>query len=403
MATEPAMPKVNIALSDRTGGRIGGRLLAICAALALGQFALVTSTFMLTGLLATIAGDFHIGIGPAGQVLSAFSLSYAVASPILASLTATYPRRMLLMGSLAAFCAANLAAWGADSFSGLIIARIIAAAADGLFAATAASVAVSLAPAGTKGRVLAFVNSGVTLAFVVGVPLGSIVGAMAGWRSSFVMVSVFGAIALAGLWIVLPRLAGTTTPVRIQDRLRVLASPPVLAALSIIVLSYSGLFSVYAFLVPLLRAFAGAEQADMPGLLFAFGSATVVGNLVGGAAADRIGSVATIRLSLLVAAPLLASMPFVISTTSSAFALLAAWGLVHYAGLPALQHKIAQVAGDDAPVALALSGSAVYIGVALGTMIGGSLITTAPLLLVCFAAAILKGGALVPLWFLSRR
>jgi MFS transporter, DHA1 family, inner membrane transport protein len=363
-----------------------------CGLLALGQFALVTSVFMLTGLLPAISDHYRVSTAAAGQVIGIFSLSYAVSAPFLAIATARLPRRPLLVGVLLVFCMTNLLAAIAPGFGWLLATRVLAAATDGLYAATATAVAAAIAPAARRGLVLAIVNTGVTLAFVVGVPLGTYVGQTFGWRGTFYMVAAIAAIAAMGLALAMP--AAVTPPVAsFRSRLAVLRTPGVLPTLGVAMLSYSGLFIIYTFLAPLLASVAGVPASDMRRMLLAFGLATVAGNALGGLAADRWGSSATIAASLIIVAPLLAALPLVATTPASAVALLFAWGVVHYAGLSPLQHRMATLAPKNADVALALNGSAIYLGVAAGSAVGGLALGLVPIAALGILAAIFKLGA----------
>lgn len=372
------------------------RLLLICALLALGQFALVTSTFMLTGLLGPLGTDFGVSMAAAGQVIGLFSLSYALSAPLLAVATARVARRPLLIAALAIFAAANLAGAAAMSFGFLLAGRVVAAAADGLYAATASAIAATLAPPRLRGRVLALVNTGVTLAFVAGVPLGTLIGQRFDWRGTFVMVAAIAAAAAIGLAAALPDVP-TPRIASLKERVAVLRAPGIAATLLIATLSYTGLFTIYTFLAPLLAATAGVPAAQMSGMLLAFGFATVAGNALGGYAADRWGAVPAIAVSLLTAAPLLAALPAVATTPARAALLLFAWGVVHYLGLSPIQHRLATLAPSNPSVALALSGSAVYLGVAAGSAVGGAVASFAPIVALGAVGAAFKLAALVPL------
>lgn len=347
--------------------------LSLYLVLAAGQFALVTSVFMLTGALQGLAGAFGVSVGHAALAISVFSAAYAIATPFLAAAVAGCSAKVILIGSLLVFAAACLASPLVEDFRLLLALRVVAAGADGLYAATATAVAAALAPQGRKGRLLAVVNGGVTLAFVAGVPLASLLARAHGWPSMFHLVAGLALAAALGVALRLPRAeAPPHTPLR--ARLGVLLRPGMAPTLAVTAISYAGLFTVYNFTQPLIAALGLAAVVGPAGLLLAFGLATIVGNLVGGALADRFGVGWVVSLSLGGLAALLALMPAIAGSREGAFAFYAGLGLLHYLALTPIQHRIVELAGPHAGVGLALNASATYVGVAIAAQVGGWLV-----------------------------
>ncbi|MEA3012537.1 MAG: transporter, family, inner rane transport protein [Sphingomonadales bacterium] len=380
--------------SADSGGR--ARLYLVCGLLAIGQFALVTSVWMLTGLLKPLSAEFDVSLGTAGQVLSVFSISYAISTPLLAVATAQVKRRTLLVSVLLLFVGANLLAAFASNFGMLLASRAVAGAADGLYGATATAAAVALAPPEWRGRVLALLNTGVTLALFAGVPLSTMIGHEFGWRGTFLAVAGIAGVAGLGLIFLLPHVA--TPPVAsLKERLSVIRIPGVIPTLAIAGLSYIGLFTVYAYLAPILSERAGVGAADMSKMLLAFGFATVIGNWLGGQAADRWGCRKALGFSLIMLVPLLVALPILSQTPASAAVMLFLWGGFHYFGLSPLQLQLATIAPNHAGVALALNSSVIYLGVAAGAALGGVMVDNFPLLLFGFAGAAFKLAALLVL------
>ena len=167
--------------------------------LCLGAFAIGTEGFMIAGLLPVLAADLGVSVPASGQLVTVFAVTYAVGSPVMATLLGNVDRRRVLIGALAIFAAGNLLAAGAHSFGQLMAARVLLALAAGVFLPTANAVATSLVPAARSGTALAIITGGGTVAVALGVPLGAWIAAQGDWRSTFVACGVLSALATAGL------------------------------------------------------------------------------------------------------------------------------------------------------------------------------------------------------------
>lgn len=348
-------------------------MIANCLMLAAGQFALVTSVFMLTGILPEIATDFGVGIGRMGYAIAAFSLTYAIASPLLAVATSRFGARVILITCLLVFAAANVAATLVTDFTFLLIARVVAAAADGLYAATACALVAQSAPPERKGFMLALVNLGVTLAFLVGVPLTTYLAELFRWPGPFFFVAALAAVTALALAIRLPH-SSNPNVASLRERLLIFSVPKMLPTLLVTVVSYVGLFTVYNFIAPLLLQTLPPHEYSLARLLFTFGLATILGNVAGGLAADRWGANVIVIVSLAVLAAVLFAADLFTGAVPTAYALMFILGFAHYMALTPLQYRIAQLGRDNAAIALALNGSSTYVGVALAAVVGGAVI-----------------------------
>src|ERR671916_750427 len=188
--------------------------------LALGNFAVGTGSFVFAGLLEGVARDLSVSVGTAGQLISAYAIVYAFGAPVLATVTSDVPRRPL------------------------IVSRVVAACGAALFTPTSAAVAASLAPSGRRGKALATVTGGLTIAFAFGIPLGTLVGDRFGWRSAFVLVGVLGAIAVAGIAPFLPNRAGPP-PASLGERVGAVRQPVILATLALTAIGLGSGFVVF--------------------------------------------------------------------------------------------------------------------------------------------------------------
>jgi len=257
-------------------------------ALALGTFAIGTGSFVFAGPLEGVARDLSVSIGAAGNLVTVFAVTYAVSSPMLVTLVgSTAPRRVLVV-AMAVFMLANSAAVVVPTFGLLLLCRMLAAGGAAVFTPTALSVAAGLAPSQERGRSLSFVTGGLMVSFVIGIPLGSIIGAYSGWRMTFVMVAVLGVVAALGIRMLLPDVESPPV-VGFRERVDTLKRPAVLAALCLTTLGLMGGFVVFTYVGPLLAQITGFGGAGVSGLLFLFGVAALLGNSLGGYGADHFG------------------------------------------------------------------------------------------------------------------
>src|SRR5271170_5825578 len=210
----------------------GFRQFAPLVWLALGTFATGTESFMIAPLLPGLARDLSVTLTVAGQLVTVFGLTYAVSSPALSALTASIGRRKLLLASMAAFALANFVASTTTGFWQLLAARVLLACAAGLYVPSASALAGAVVAPERRGTALAIVNGGTSIAVALGVPLGAIVGHVLGWRMTFVGVGLMASIAVAGLFVGIPRGIdkGLSVP-SIRERLAVAQQAPILIGL----------------------------------------------------------------------------------------------------------------------------------------------------------------------------
>ncbi|HKE18550.1 MAG TPA: MFS transporter [Kofleriaceae bacterium] len=345
--------------------------------LALGAFAIGTEGFMVAGLLPDIAGDLHVSIPAAGQLVTVFALTYALGSPILAVVTGGRDRRRLLMSSMAMFALGNAFAALSTSYGALLAARVVLALAAGTFMPAASAYAAAIAPPERRGRALSIIYTGMTTAVVVGVPLGIVAGDRFGWRITFAGVAGMALIALAGVWRLVESIGvGPTTGLR--ERLAVARRPDVLTALALTVLALTGAFTVYTYLAPFLGQAAGVTGAALAPLLFVSGVGGAVGNLVGGMASDRFDLrtlLTVILLGLVASFGLLSLAPHLLppgAVLPALVVLLFAWGVFGWAFPSAQQTRLVRMEPRLASVTLSLNASATYIGISLGAVLGSA-------------------------------
>ncbi|MBP2292037.1 MFS transporter [Azospirillum rugosum] len=346
--------------------------------MALGSFAVGTESFMIAAILPDIAADLSVSEQAAGQLVSIFALTYAASSPVLTAATGAVSRRLLLIVTMLAFVAANVVAAVATSYTGLMAARVLLAMAAGLFVPNANALAGTLVPPAERGRALSIVTSGLSLAIVFGVPLGAVVGNSLGWRMTFGGVAALAVVAVAGLFVGLPRSIGaSTTVVSLGARLEALKNPAVRRPLAIMTLWAMGPFTTYPYLATYLQHVTGLEGAAVGAALFAWGIAAFVGLTLGGRANDRLGSKRVVGLTLPAIALALAGLSLTAYTLPPSLALVPAfvaimvWGFAAWAFYPAQQARLISIVGPQgASIILSVNASFHYFGFSVGAALG---------------------------------
>ncbi|MGC5247702.1 MFS transporter [Gordonia sp. DT219] len=369
--TDVAAREAGESLPDNGSARVRTVRWAILA-MALGGFGIGTTEFVSMGLLPNIAGALDVTEPTAGSVISAYALGVVVGAPLIAALTARMSRRTLLIGLMVAFTVGNAATVLAPTFGLLIAARFIAGLPHGAYFGVAALVAAHLAGPRRRAKAVGQVMLGLAVANVAGVPMAAWLGEHFGWRSAFLVVVVVGALTIAALARSLPTLQDmpATNP---MTELGALRRPQVWFTLLIGTVGFGGMFAFYTYLNTTLTSLAGLPVGLVPVALMLFGLGMVVGNIVGGMAADRSVSV-SILVGLLCLAAVLLLFALFVQFIWIALALTFLIGVGGTSMIPALQTRLMDVADDAQTLAAALNHSALNIANAAGAWLGGVVI-----------------------------
>ncbi|MBC2874335.1 MULTISPECIES: MFS transporter [Streptomyces] len=352
---------------DRGGG--GARIWL----LALGMFAIGTDLFIVSGLLPSMAGDLGLSTAAAGQSVTVFALTYAVAAPILAGLTSAVDRKTLLVAVLIVFAAGNALSAFATSYAVLLISRAVAGAGAAIYASTASAVAAGITPPERRGRSLALVYAGMTTAIALGVPLGSAIGDFSSWRWAFGFVALLALVALAGLWPALPSVPGPGGS-GVRQRLAVFRVRHAPSALLVTAFWVVGTFVVYTYLGALFDRAGHVGTGLRPWLLLLFGVGGFAGVMAGGRLADRVNPRTALATSVALLAVALAALSPALRSTASTAVALTAWGFAHWCAFPLIQHRLLHIGGRHGDMLLALNQSALYLGQTLAGALGGLLV-----------------------------
>lgn len=342
--------------------------------LGLAVFALGTSEFMLSGLLPDIADDMNVSIPRAGLLISAFAIGMVVGAPLLAVATLRLPRRTTLISLITVFGLGQVAGALAPNYALLFASRVISAFACAGFWAVGAAVAIAMVPVNTRARAMAVMIGGLSIANVLGVPLGAFLGEHLGWRSAFWAVGAASAIALVGVATLIPRIPLPAERPRLRTELNIYRDRQVWLSIVITALAAGGVFCAFSYLAPLLTDVAGLADSWVPAVLALFGVGALIGTTVGGRIADAhlfgvLLTGITASTAFLVALALLAHHPVAVVVLS--FLL----GTSAFYTAPALNARMFNVAGAAPTLAGATTTASFNLGNAGGPWLGGAVIS----------------------------
>ncbi|ATU92995.1 MFS transporter [Phyllobacterium zundukense] len=346
--------------------------------LALGTFAIGIEGFVVASLLPQIAGDTGVTLVQAGYLVVTYAFAYAIGAPVVAALTGSLDRRIVLTGSTLVFVSGALLAAVSPTYLLLMAARLLIAVMAGLYAATAQATAVAISEPHHRARAIAAIVGGTTLAVAFGAPLGAFISAFAGWRGTYLFIALIGAFAALVVWFMLPR-GLYADRLTIAQRLGVIRHPGLLPALLTMLLYMTGPFAVYTYIAAVAVDGTGLSRSLMPVVLLAFGIGAAIGNVLGGQFSDRFGATRTVVIASVLNAVVLMSVSWIMTLPNdiagpSLIAIMVIWGVIAWMFPPAQASRVLAIAPESAPLALSLNYSALYLGVAFGSMIGGQVI-----------------------------
>ncbi|MFC4336200.1 MFS transporter [Salininema proteolyticum] len=345
----------------------------VLISLAAGTFAIGTTEFVVAGILPEIAAEYGTSLPAAGSLVSVYALGMVVGAPLLTALTVRMPRKGLILGLLALFVAGNLVSAFAPSLAVLVVGRVMSAFAGGAFAGTGIAVATRFVPPEKKARAVAFVFMGLSVANVVGVPLGTVVGQNLGWRYAFLIVTAIGVLSMAGVALTmerLPRPQGTG----LGGELAVFRKGEVWAAIAATALGWAPMLAVLTYIAPVVTEVAGGPETLVAGIMLLFGAGMLAGTPLGGRLAER-NLFQGLLWALVAVAALSASFTFMARSPLTLAVAVAAFGVATSATLPLLQTWVIGEAAGAEGLASAANISAFNIGNALGPFLGGAAVS----------------------------
>jgi DHA1 family inner membrane transport protein len=349
------------------------RLNLAIAALAVGGFAIGTTEFTIMGLLEQMRADLGVDYAEGGHVISAYAVGVVIGAPVLATIGAKKPQRTVALALMLVITLANLSSYFASGFGWMLASRFLSGLPHGAYFGVAAVIAATLADPAKRGRAIAMVMLGLSIANVAGVPFATWLGQQFGWRTMFLLVGLIGIATLVSIRAFVPDI-----PVRpgasIRTELGALRRPQLWMTLLIGIVGFGGFFAVYSYISPIMTEVAGLESALLPLVVALYGLGMVAGNILGGRLADRsiMGSIYGVMASItivLLLFPVAAGAPwsaclfvFLVGTSGSTL-------------IPPLQARLLDVSPGAPSLASSMNHSALNTANALGAAVGGAVIT----------------------------
>jgi DHA1 family putative efflux transporter-like MFS transporter len=371
--------------------------------LAFVSFMVATSEFVIAGILDKVAASIGVSVAAAGQLITVFSLAYAIGTPIVMLATAKMDRRKLLMLSLAIFAVGSAATLFLPGYGFLVVSRAILAVGTGVFFVTALTVASRLAPAGRQAGAIATVITGSSSALIIGVPIGRVIAAVYDWKSLFWGIGLLSLLAMVAVYRAIPSTEGEA-PVPMRKQLALLKQPTIAVALGVTFFWILGYSVLYTYVTPFLLDVTGMGEREISVGLFAFGIASLIGSKLGGFLTDRWGVPRTLLGGMAVHALALAMLS-VSAGPAVAFPLLMIWAFAAWSSGPTQQFYLISLAPESSSVMLSLNSSMLQFGMAAGAGIGGLVVKGASLHAVSWigAAGVAVAGLAAALSFYANR
>jgi predicted MFS family arabinose efflux permease len=347
-------------------------------ALTISAFAIGTTEFVIVGLLPTIAQDLGVNLPSAGLLVSLYALGVAIGAPVLTALTGKVPRKTLLLTLMVLFTLGNLLAWKAPGYETLVIARILTGLAHGVFFSIGSTIATSLVPKEKAASAIAIMFTGLTVALVTGVPLGTFIGQHFGWRETFLAVSALGLVAFVGSLLYVPSSIKHSQPASLLQQVQVLGQPRLLLVYAMTAVGYGGSFIAFTYLAPILQQVSGLGANAVGLVMLVYGVSVAFGNIWGGKLADQRGPVAALKLIFLLLAAVLLLLTFTAPHPVLVVITVLLWGAVAFGNVAGLQVYVVRQAEHFTPravdVASGLNIAAFNLGIAGGAWGGGLIV-----------------------------
>jgi MFS transporter, DHA1 family, inner membrane transport protein len=395
------LQQANIATAKSSNMTSTARINLALWVLLFGNFVIGTGVLLPAGLLNQLVAELNVTAATAGLMLLASGIVVGVGAPILAGLTTRVDRRLLLVAAMLLYAAGHLASAFTTSFWPLLIIRILMISAAGIFSPQAAAAVSLMLPVERRPSAIAFIFIGWSVASVIGIPLGAILGAMIGWREVYAIMAGLSLLAAIAVWFTIPvGLFGT--PLSFASWKQVATSPALICVLAVTLLSFSGQFVVFGYLGAILKQVCNATPAQVSLAFFVAGTAGLVGNTL----ASRL--VQTVKVSRVIGAAVFSIclgyfvLALMFGNYLGSIAGFALWGFGTFASNSLQQSRLVQLAPVLASATVALNTSVVYLGQAIGSGIGGALIKNGANVAMAWSGLVLVIAALAASLYATR-
>ncbi|MGG2063627.1 MFS transporter [Bacillus sp. S14(2024)] len=367
-------------------------------ALAVSAFAIGTTEFISVGLLPLIAQDLNVTVTTAGLTVSLYALGVTFGAPILTSLTSSMSRKSLLLWIMIVFIVGNSIAASATSISLLLVARVVSAFSHGVFMSIGSTIAAELVPENRRASAIAIMFTGLTVATITGVPIGTFIGQQFGWRASFIVIVVVGIIAFIANSILVPSNLRKGNQTTFRDQITLITNGRLLLLFIITALGYGGTFVVFTYLSPLLQEITGFKAGAVTIILLVYGVAIAIGNVIGGKVANR-NPIRALFYMFIVQAVVLFILTFTAPFKIAGLITIILMGLLAFMNVPGLQVYVVMLAERFVPsavdVASAINIAAFNAGIAIGSYLGGVITDSIGLIYTPWIGALMVLGAVI--------
>lgn len=341
-------------------------------ALLAGNFVIGTGVMVVPGTLNEISASLSVSVATAGQLITAAAVVMCIGAPLLAAAVAGWDRRRLLALTMLWYAAGHLLAAWMPSFGALLPVRMLTVIAPAIFTPQAAACVGMLVPAEQRGRAVTFVFLGWSMASVLGLPIGALIGGHLGWRMAFMAIAALSVASAASIWLTLPN--GIRPAVLTAAAWsRVLRSPVLMGIVSVTALQGAGQFVLSSYFGPILKQSYGAGATELSVIWALFGAFGLIGNMVVSRYIDHVGAGRMVLITSALIAVSLLLWPLA-STLAWLAVVLVPWGLGCFATNSAQQARLVGLAPALAPGSVALNSSGIYTGQAVGAALGGWLL-----------------------------
>jgi DHA1 family putative efflux transporter-like MFS transporter len=341
--------------------------------LALISFLVGTSQYIISGILDKMADALGVSIGAAGQLITVFSLAYAIGTPILMVLTSKMERRKLLIYTLFVFIVGNLLSVIVPGYGLFMIARIIMALSTGVAVVTVLSIAAKIAPANKKASSIATVVMGFTASLIIGVPIGRFITSTYGWKFVFIGIALLVLIVIFIVINTIPKMNGDAS-IPLTRQIAMFKKPKIALALSITFFLMTGYAIIFTYLSPFLVNTVGMSDHLLSITFLVLGVASLFGSKLGGLSADKKGVIFTLKRGLLVNVTSLVVLSFISHSNIAVFIILIVWSFAAWSSGATQQYNLATISPESSDVLLGLNQSMMQLGFAFGAGLGGVIV-----------------------------
>lgn len=377
----------------------------ILLSLAISAFAIGSTEFISVGIMPMLTKAFGISLSEGGLTVSIYALGVMIGAPVLALLTNRWDRKKLLIGIMVSFIIGNLLAALAPTFAILLVGRVIAALSHGIFMTIASLIAADVVAPNKRASAIAVMFTGLTVATITGVPIGTFIGNTFGWRLSFFFLVALGLVGLITNIILVPNKLPLPKPTSFKGIWRILKQPQLLLILLITALGYGATFPVYTYLTTILNKNMGWSQSAIVIILIVYGVAVAIGNTLGGRWANKRPLPALLKMFVGLGVALIV-MKFAMNSHVWGLLAVLLLGLFAFMNVPGLQLYIVQLAEkytpNEVPLASALNISAFNVGITLGSTVGGQMVANSQLINTPWAGIVMLIAGIVMIFGLMK-